>query len=294
MQHLNLNWLRTFEAVVRCGGITAATRELGLTQTAISLQVKALETKLGHDLFIRKAKSLELTEVAKAYLPSVQNALESLSMSTNGLFGPDLKSTIVIRSSMAMILWLAPRLGEFRDLHPGVKVKLVTAIWNSSANTQNADIDIVMAPNNRTQTNHEKLSDERLVPICSNHLNAQHLSAVELQSQSPIHVLGFDDHWAKYLRHHNLRYDIRSTHFMVDTTVAACELVAANQGAAVIIERFAKSAIAMGQDIRIAGEPVPLDQSHYIAENNPAAEIRPAVHAFREWLQSIFNKESEK
>ncbi len=82
MNHLNLNWLRTFEAVARCSGFTAASKELGLTQTAVSLQIKALETKIGHDLFIRRAKSVELTDVAKAYLPSVRNSLETLSLST--------------------------------------------------------------------------------------------------------------------------------------------------------------------------------------------------------------------
>ena len=77
MFNLNLNWLRTFEAVARLSGFTAASQELGLTQTAVSLQIKALETKLGHDLFIRRAKSIKLTEIGKAYLPSVRNTLET-------------------------------------------------------------------------------------------------------------------------------------------------------------------------------------------------------------------------
>jgi LysR family glycine cleavage system transcriptional activator len=53
-----LNWLRSFEAVARHLSFTAASKELGLTQTAVSLQIKSLETKLGQKLFIRRAKSL--------------------------------------------------------------------------------------------------------------------------------------------------------------------------------------------------------------------------------------------
>ena len=113
MLNLNLNWLRTFEAVARLSGFTAASQELGLTQTAVSLQIKALETKLGNELFIRRAKSIQLTEIGKAYLPSVRNTLETLTISTYGLFGPDLRNTIVVRASMALIIWLAPKLGEF-------------------------------------------------------------------------------------------------------------------------------------------------------------------------------------
>ena len=52
-QNLNLNWLRTFEAAARHLSFTAASHELGLTQTAVSQHIKGLETKLGQNLFIR-------------------------------------------------------------------------------------------------------------------------------------------------------------------------------------------------------------------------------------------------
>ena len=70
-QNLNLNWLRTFEAAARHLSFTVASHELGLTQTAVSQHIKGLETKLGQNLFIRRAKSLQLTDIGQADRKSV-------------------------------------------------------------------------------------------------------------------------------------------------------------------------------------------------------------------------------
>ncbi len=288
MLHLNLNWLRTFEAVARLSGFTAASKELGLTQTAVSLQIKALETKLGHRLFVRGAKSVELTEIAKAYLPSVRNSLETLNLATNGLFGPDLKSTLVVRASMAMILWLSPRLKEFQEHYPGIGVKLVTAIWANSSDAQSIDIDIILASENHAANQCIKLSDEFIIPVCGLNSAPKIKTTSDLLDMKPIHVLGQDDHWARYLGASGLRYDVKSTHLMVDTTVAACELAAADLGAAIVLERFARNAINMGQKVKIVDQPVPLQQSHFLVTNNTPEESSTAILAFREWIQTQF------
>ena len=289
MQHLNLNWLRTFEAVARLSGFTAASRELGLTQTAVSLQIKALETKLGHDLFIRRPKSLQLTEIGKAYLPSVRNSLETLTLSTGGLFGPDLKSTIVVRASMAAVLWLAPKLGDFQQLHPGIGIKLVTTIWSDTIDTQNVDVDIILAPNDHNNSHLEKLSDEFIVPVCGVTTSATIKTVGDLTGLNPIHILGFDDHWSRYMTAHGLQHDVKSTRLMVDTSVAAFELVATDLGCAVVIERFAINAVEKGQPIKIVGEPVQLAQSHYLAGKESPREIQAEAEAFKDWLRGLFS-----
>jgi LysR family glycine cleavage system transcriptional activator len=287
-RNLNLNWLRTFEAASRLLSFTAASKELGMTQTAVSLQIKALETKLGQDLFIRRPKSLQLTEIAKAYIPSIRETLEAFTLSTNGLFGPNLKSAIVVRASMAAIIWLAPKLGEFQELHPEIGIKLVTAIWADTIDTQDVDVDIILAPNDRSDSALEKLSVEYIVPICGDITAPSIKSVGDLTKLNPIHILGFDDHWSRYMAAFDLRHDVTSTQLMVDTSVAACELAASDLGCAVIIERFAKNAVEKDRKVMIVGEAVPLGQSHYIADQKRAKEIHPAAEAFKEWLRIQF------
>ncbi|MFT5657162.1 MAG: LysR family glycine cleavage system transcriptional activator [Gammaproteobacteria bacterium] len=280
--------MRSFEASARHLSFTAASKERGLTQTAVSLQIKSLETKLGQRLFIRRPKSLKVTEIGKAYLPTVHDLLLALDLSTNGLFGPDLARTIVVRASMAMIVWLGPKLAEFQARHPDVGIKFVSVIWVNSIDTQPVDIDIVLTPDGNASQRMEKLSTEFLVPICGTGSSEKIESATDLTRVKPIHILGFDDHWSRYLAEFGLQHDVGSTRLQVDTFVAACEFVACNLGVAVVLERFATQAIETGRAIKYVGKPVPLAQSHYLAENKSAKETGPVIEAFKSWLRTLF------
>ncbi len=68
MSTLNLHHLRLFRAVARDGTLTGAARGLNISQSAVSTQIKALETALGHDLFERRGRNLVLTEAGKIAL----------------------------------------------------------------------------------------------------------------------------------------------------------------------------------------------------------------------------------
>ena len=103
-----------------------------------------------------------------------------------------------------------------------------------------------------------------------------------------IHVLGFDDHWARYLSANGLPTDKISPRIVVDTSVAACELVASEIGCAIMFERFAQQAIDVGRPIKIVGDPVANGQSHYVIQRNAAASEKRASKAFCEWLANCF------
>lgn len=287
-RNLNLNWLRSFEASARLLSFTGASRELGLTQTAVSQHIRALEQQLGDKLFVRRPKSLQMTDTGKAYLVSVREALDMIDLSTTGLFGPRQTSVIAVRASMAFITLLSPKLGSFQLDHPDVGIKLVTSIWKWPADQQPVDIDIVLASRKHAKPNLEKLSDECIVPICGVSTAKSVKSPRDLLQQRPIHILGFDDHWVRYLSACALTPDMASANLISDTSVAATEMVAAELGCAMVIERFARQSISTGRAIRIVGDPVPLEQAHYLALTEPPATRLPAVDAFANWLHNQF------
>ena len=286
--HFNLNWLRTFDAAARHQSFTAASHELGLTQTAVSQHIKALESKLHQKLFIRHAKSLQLTDVGQAYAVSVRDILDNIAFTTNGLFGPSLKKTIVVRASMAFIIWLSPKLTAFQDNHPDIGIKLVTSLWQNDLERHPVDIDILLAPQERSDGHMVKLSDEFIVPVCSEVIARKIKKPADLVDCDPIHILGFDDHWARYLAANDLILDTTFPHLIVDTSVAACELAAANNGCAIMIERFAKQAIESGRPIKIVGAAVATGQSHYLIERNTGPEEKRAAAVFCKWLKTCF------
>lgn len=65
---MNLHHLRLFRAVANEGTLTGAARQLNLSQSALSTQIKALEASLGHDLFARQGRGLVLTEAGRIAL----------------------------------------------------------------------------------------------------------------------------------------------------------------------------------------------------------------------------------
>ncbi len=287
-QNLNLNWLRTFEAAARHLSFTAASHELGLTQTAVSQHIKALETKLGQNLFIRRAKSLQLTDIGQAYLISVRDALEHIEFSTTGLFGPELETTIVVRASAALIIWLSPKLSDFQKDHPQTVIKLETSLWQNELEKHPVDVEILLGVQTQSDTGLIKLSDERIVPVCGMQTSANIQSPSDLMELDAIHILGFDDHWARYLSANGLPTENISTRIVVDTSVAACELAAAENGCAIMFERFAQQAIAAGRPLKIVGDPVANGQSHYVIQRNSAPNEKRTSTAFCEWLATCF------
>ena len=287
MRHnLNLNWLRSFEAAARLLSFTAASREIGLTQTAVSQHIKALEAQLDAKLFLRRPKSLQLTDAGKAYLLTVRDALDMLEMSATGLFGPRRTQTITVRASMAFIMWLSARLDDFLVNHPDTGVKLVTSIWKGPSDQQPVDVDIILASQENARTDLKLLSSEMLVPISSIGSSKKIKSPDDLLGYSPIHIMGFDDHWARYLSAYGLKFDNSAGRLTTDTSTAAIEMVATGLGYAVVIERFARQAIQSGQNIQIVGEPKELGQAHYLVQTERRGAACTNAREFEAWLES--------
>src|SRR5260221_6997641 len=83
-----LNALKAFEAAARSESITRAAEELGVTQGAVSQQVKALEATLGVKLFNRERQRLVMTEAGRGYLTVVRDALGRIAVGTERLSPP--------------------------------------------------------------------------------------------------------------------------------------------------------------------------------------------------------------
>lgn len=68
MRHLNFHHLHYFWTVAKEGHLTRAAQQLNVSQSALSSQIRQLEGQLGHDLFVRQGRSLQLTEVGHLVL----------------------------------------------------------------------------------------------------------------------------------------------------------------------------------------------------------------------------------
>ncbi|CAD7039972.1 LysR family transcriptional regulator [Pseudorhizobium halotolerans] len=122
-----LNALRVFEATARLKSFTRAGEELGMTQTAVSYQIKLLEDTLGEPLFLRRPRQVALTEVGERLAPKVGEAFDMLAEALGGIRDQS-EATLTIHTTATFAShWLAHHLGTFQVENPGIAVRLETS-----------------------------------------------------------------------------------------------------------------------------------------------------------------------
>jgi DNA-binding transcriptional LysR family regulator len=142
-----MDWdkLKVFHAAAEAGSFTHAGEQLGLSQSAVSRQVSALEQELTVSLFHRHARGLILTEqgellyrTAHEVFMKLESARAKLTDSRERPNG-DLKITTTVGIG---VQWLTPRLGEFGDLYPDIRITLITTDEELDLAMREADVAI--------------------------------------------------------------------------------------------------------------------------------------------------------
>jgi DNA-binding transcriptional LysR family regulator len=140
-----MDWdkLRIFQAAAEAGSFTHAGETLGLSQSAISRQVGALEQDLGAPLFHRHARGLILTEQGETLLAAVHDVALKLDAVRSRLIDSRDKPHGDLRVTTTLALganWLSPRLGEFVELFPEVKLQLLLSDDELDLGMREADV----------------------------------------------------------------------------------------------------------------------------------------------------------
>ncbi|WP_117193539.1 LysR substrate-binding domain-containing protein [Rhizobium terrae] len=122
-----LNALRVFESAARQLSFTKAGQELGLTQTAVSYQIKLLEDTLKEQLFLRRPRQISLTEAGERLAPRITEAFAIMDDAVASLSNAA-EGTLIIHSTATFASrWLARHLGTFQLKNPGIAVRLETS-----------------------------------------------------------------------------------------------------------------------------------------------------------------------
>jgi DNA-binding transcriptional LysR family regulator len=122
----SMSALATFEAAARHGSFTLAAAELGVTQAAVSRQIKLLEEDLNTRLFTRANRRVVLTAAGAALAGTVSNAFASMAQMIETIRQPFDDGAVTLGASLAFShFWILPRLTEFRARHPEIRLKLI-------------------------------------------------------------------------------------------------------------------------------------------------------------------------
>jgi LysR family glycine cleavage system transcriptional activator len=137
-----LNALRVFEAAARHASFTRAGDELGMTQTAVSYQIKLLEETLGETLFLRQPRQVILSEAGERLAPKVAEGLTKLAEAVADLRGAAEQKLHIHSTPTFATQWLSRTLGDFQLKHPTIAVRLSTSQDLIDFAREEADVSI--------------------------------------------------------------------------------------------------------------------------------------------------------
>ncbi len=284
-----LNWLRVFDAAARHMSFTGAAEELGVTQAAVSQQVKQLEDWLGTQLFKRLPRSLTLTDAGIAYLPQVRDALDRLGTATDQIFGHHGKRAVTLRAATTVAaLWLAPRLASFRDRHPDIALRLTTLYAPVDFGQDGVDIEVRYGAGTWPGVKALKLFEESFMPVCSPGYRvaaaAPFTGPADLQRHRLIHVLGEREDWGSYFQRLGLPAPAAADGLQFDSLLIAVHACAAGGGVMLGTAPLIDGLLTEGRLIDLFGEHIAARHAHYLVVPD-GGEAVPEIAAVVDFLK---------
>jgi LysR family glycine cleavage system transcriptional activator len=290
-----LNPLHAFEVAARHLSFTRASEELFVTAAAVSHQVKTLEESLGVVLFERRAKSLELTDAGKAYLPGVQQAFRQLAEATHQLHLRGNPSILKVNMPPTFAAkWYIPRLDRFMKEHPKIDIRVSTSAEALDFARADFDLAIRYGKGAYPGLHSELILPVEVFPVCSpTLLNGPH----PLHSPSDLryHTLLHDESkysdassnpdWAMWLRTFGIE-GIDSTrgpsfwpsHLVIDAALDGL-------GVALVKKNWVVNDLATGRLVRPFDLSIPVEFSYFVIF--PEARINDkSIKTFVDWMRS--------
>jgi LysR family glycine cleavage system transcriptional activator len=288
-----LNALRAFEASARQLSFTRAAEELFVTQAAISHQIKSLEEHLGIRLFMRKNRSLLLTEEGQTYFLDIKDIFNAINEATEKLLARGAKGAITVSSQPSFaIQWLVPRLTAFNALHPDIDVRIKAVDQSDSSLTEDVDIAIYNGRGRWPNVHADKLHTEYLVPVCSPLLlsGKKPLNSI---NDVIVHTLLHDTSrrdWKRWFKETGVK-GVNVNHGPIFShTSMVLQAAIHGQGIAMAHSVLAKPDIDSGRLICPFDEVLISKNAHYIVCREHQLEIGK-IAAFRDWVLNTVKDE---
>ncbi|MFB1016167.1 MAG: transcriptional regulator GcvA [Alteromonadaceae bacterium] len=290
-----LNALRAFDASARQLSFTRAAEELFVTQAAISHQIKALEEYLGLKLFMRKNRSLLLTEEGQSYYLDIKDIFNSLNDATEKLLARGTKGSITVSLQPSFaIQWLVPRLQAFNIRHPDIDVRIKAVDQRDNSLTEDVDVAIYHGRGQWLNLHADKLHTEYLIPVCSPLLlnGKKPLNTVnDLTQHSLLHDASRRD-WKRWFKQVGVKgVNVNHVPIFSNSAMVLQEAIL-GQGIALANSVLAKPDIDSGRLICPFNDVLVSKNSFYTVCRENQMEIGK-IASFRQWMLDTVESEQD-
>ena len=168
---LPLSALRAFEAAARLGSFKAAAEELAVTPTAVSHQIRALESQTGLALFDRQVRKVSLTDAGTQLYPVLRDGFDAFEATLARLTQQRTRPQVSISATSAFtVKWLVPRMADFRRRNPDIDLQLQASDDVVDLRSTAVDIAVRYGRGQYPGLAIEPLFTDRFAPVANPHL----------------------------------------------------------------------------------------------------------------------------
>ncbi|KAA3511585.1 MULTISPECIES: choline sulfate utilization transcriptional regulator [Agrobacterium] len=164
---INLGWMRILLEIGKRGSLTAAAQELGLTQPAVSYQIRRLEEELGIRVLKRQHRGVELTPEGRRLYDTVSRHVAEIDLLA-GEFKTNERPTVRLHTDYAFSsLWLLPRMQEFRARYPDINIQIAATQNPLRQSAGENDVLVIFGSREEAGNNATLLLPEKVRPVCA-------------------------------------------------------------------------------------------------------------------------------
>lgn len=204
-----LDYLLSFEVAARFESFALASRELEISESAISRKIRLLEEHYETPLFRRGNKSVSLTRKGAMLLEKIRPALKDLrDVSAEVLAQKNVLDINLAATASVVSLWLLPRLQSFSRANSETNITLISSDDDAECLADNIDLSILRGDGNWPNYTAKKLFGEVIFPVCSPAFLASNPSASHLPSLPSLPLIEISNkhlewmNWNEWLRGH--------------------------------------------------------------------------------------------
>lgn len=275
--------IRVFEAAARHGNFTRAADELGMTQAAVSYQIRLLEERLGAPLFHRARGRVTLSEAGRRAAPLVSAAFDSLGDAFAAVRAETAAVLTISAATTVAAKWLAPRLGGFQLRHPDLAVRLdATNVFVDFARDA-ADVAIRYARDVDAGLSADRLFDSDFTPMASPEFLALHGVAGPADAMTVPRLTPDDDWWQLWFDAAGLTASPRRGGLQLDSQIVEGAAAIAGQGLALLSARLWSNELAAGTLVAPFAITASTGGSFWLVCPERRRNVAKIRH-FREWL----------
>ncbi|MGE8063190.1 LysR substrate-binding domain-containing protein [Pseudomonas sp. NPDC089547] len=284
--------LLQFESVARLNSFTQAARELGVTQAAVSKQIKMLEENFGMQLFHRSPRGIQLTEDGHELFNTISESLQKIATVFDRKNQGARKKELVLGTTAAFSQFrVLPRLANLSEMLPNVLLRLSTQMFTGDLRTHEADLEVRYGNGYWGDGTASLLFEEEIFPVCSPDWLEKNRRPETLEELAGSDLLDADStsegwmNWQGWFR--ELGLNTPKLNYALRCNVHTDNVLAAVHGFGIALGwgRLVEDSLASGELVRLEPFVVRPTDAYYIVVPN-GRETTAEIRAITQWLQA--------